>query len=323
MKAVFRELEATLVWPSERHIIVQVAATPETQSALEDAITKAMPVIEKHAGRRGRDQVVVDAIAVNADGSIVARVGLWSAPSEQSSVTKIIVLALALERGVIRSLEDVVLDRTVRQAVETSHNDTFNTLVERLGPQQVAEALRRLGYSAEVAHPRIGLGGGVTATVPAVARMFGAFGYSKHMGSVVPIRVISEARDAETEETFITASGDRAFSGRVAREVQSALEGVALRGTASKELAQLAAIHAICTKTGTSAYINLEGHLDGRGGSWIVASDSSTGLSLTVRVRWTSGEPFDVLAGDSAAVIARHFIVNTRGLKAHAIGREK
>jgi membrane peptidoglycan carboxypeptidase len=316
IKAVFRELEAAMAWRSDRHIVVRIAATSGTQAAMEDAIRRALPVIESRAGPRTNDEVVIDAIAVDADGAVLARSGLWSAPTEQSSITKVAVLALALEQGVISSLDDVVVDRTVRQAVETSHNLTFNALVARLGPERVAEALRRFVYSADTPHARIGLGGGVTATPAAVVTMFGAFSYSDHPGCVVTPRVIAEARDAETGELLIAPSPVRIFDERVAREVRSALEGVARRGTAARELASLTTTsHTLAVKTGTSAY-HSGGHLEGHGGSWIAVADSATHMTFVVRIRWQSGQPFDVEAADSAAIVARYFIINLRGINA-------
>ena len=315
LASIFRELTAAMLWPSARHLVVRVAATRGTQRALEEATAAALPEVERRAGPRAGDGVVFDALAADSGGAVLGRVGQWHAPSEQSSITKVPVLARALEDHVIGSLGQVVVDRRAADALITSHNETFVALTELMTPERAAETLRALGYGVNTAHGKVALGGGVTATLPTVLAMFGAFSYGPAPGAVVAPRVVAEVRDGETGERLYAPAPVRFVGEAVALEVRAALEGVARRGTAAREFGRLSAGAPVACKTGTSAYRDEDGRLRGRGGSWIAAADSQTGAVVVVCVRWQSGEPFDVNAGDSAALVARLFIQNIRGIQ--------
>lgn len=260
--------------------------------------------------RRPDDELEVDATVLAPDGAIAAEIGLASIPGGMASHLKPEFYALWVQAG--HSMDDPVpgFRFTATHALAFSNNDAAKAVVARLGLKRVAGHLRSQGYFVLGPYLPIALGAGVTGSPRVVAGNFYKFGYQQPGHRIVP-RWISRVVD-DSGAVLYEIESMPVFPPAVVLPVRSALERAARDGTGRKALRDLAS-QGIAMKTGTAGFFR-HGKWLGEGGSWCVAADRVTGLTIAVRVRWKSGRPFQLEGGSSAAFVVRHFIESARVL---------
>jgi membrane peptidoglycan carboxypeptidase len=297
-----------------RHLVADTAYDGRIQAAVEKAVAAITPELRRRLPGKwdAGDAIDTDAVIVERGGGIVARHGLVTIPGGMASNLKPELYGLALELGALGNLDERARGAGVPAwlALAQSRNRESVLLGVQTGLARYAGHLRSQGYFVTAPVPAIVLGAGVTGSPLLVAGNFIKFGYSNPGVRVEP-GLIVRLTDAASGAALYTLPRTGVFRSETATAVRNALERVSTMGTARHALAALASAAPIAAKTGTAGFFR-RGHWMGEGGSWCVAVDSATGLTIAVRVRWHSGHPFQLEGGQSAALIVRQIIADAR-----------
>ena len=301
---------------AERHLEAWSADDSRLQGMLASAASRTLDELRPRLqeGRYPDDAVLVDAIVLNRDGDVVAQIGLPTASGGMASQIKPENYALWLSQDPRRNMNQIVgaTRMTAAQGLSQSNNQVAMAVANQTGLDRLVEHLRSQGYHVIGPFEPIVLGAGVTGSPWLVAGNLYKFGYAQPGYRITP-SVLSRVADARTGAVLFEPERSAVFSPAVARQVRSAMEQVSLEGTAHKALHALAVASPIAAKTGTAGFYR-NGQWLGDGGSWCTAVDSATGMTVVVRIRWSSGHPFELEGGQSAAYIVSKFFVASRVL---------
>jgi membrane peptidoglycan carboxypeptidase len=307
---LWRTIQATVPDLPSRHLEARIAADPDVQTILKLAASDAVEEMRLRARRA--DRVVVDASVVDPEGGVVAEIGLATERGGMASHIKPEIYGLGVEIRTLASLELAVRrrGRPAWYALAHSTNEDALALAERIGLPRLITHLRSQGYTVTGPFTPVVLGAGVTGSPRLVAGNYAKFGYS-HPGRRVEPSYLVSISDAATGEKLFAPRTAAVFSPSTASSVRAALERTSTSGTAAAALRALASASPIATKTGTAGF-HRRGRWQGEGGSWCVSIDRQTGLTIAVRVRWSSGAPFELEGGRSAAFVVRNFLAAAR-----------
>lgn len=310
-RALIAELYHRVPDVGDRHLDVEVAVDPHAQQILDRSTQAALASFsgrlpwKNHAG----DPVMIDAVVVDPNsGAVLADRGLATIPGGQASQIKPEHYGLALETGVLPSLQTAFKGcrRPAEAALFHSDNACAIALAHLIGLGRVVGHLRSQGYSVLGAYDSVVIGAGVAGSVWLVAGNAVKYSYPRPGWRVEP-SWLARVTDAASGQVLFEPLRQRVFSTANAVQLRCALEKVSTQGTAARALRSLANRGPIATKTGTAGFFR-RGRWQGEGGSWTVAADRASGQVLAVRVRWSSGRPFELEGGQSAAhVVAAYF----------------
>jgi membrane peptidoglycan carboxypeptidase len=297
-----------------RYLEVWSAADPRLQEVLASAAFAALKQLRPRIpyARHPDDEVVVDAIVLDPDGGVAAQFGLPTVSGGMASHLKPEIYGVWLTLGPSRSMKSVVAGAgmTAEQGLYRSNNDVARAVARQSGLDHVVDHLRTQGYHVIGTFEPIVLGAGVTGSPWLVAGNLQKFGYA-HPGDRVTPSAVSRITDQNTGTVLFEPEISSVFAPAVAEQVRSAMERVSLDGTGRRALHSLAVIAPIAAKTGTAGFYR-RGTWQGEGGSWCLAIDRATGLTTVVRMRWSSGRPFELEGGQSAAIVVAKFVTSSR-----------
>ncbi len=258
-------------------LVITLTIDNDLQSASEDAVKRRL-------GNRafGRRPLQAALVALDRDGAVRALIGgtnysatkfnrATQAERQPGSTFKAFVYAAALERGLdtedVRYDEPVVIDGwrprnydeghrgpvTLRTAFAQSINTVAASVVEEVGPQNVAELARRFGVRTmpnrgEFVPPSIALGS-IEVTLLDLTQAFAVF---MREGQPVDAYLIERVANASGEELYRRPAPQArraVYAPELAHDMTSLLGAVVLRGTGTG--AQLEG-RDVAGKTGTS-----------------------------------------------------------------------
>lgn len=296
---------------ASRFINVEISANESALQALEESVSQARILVSKQLKGSELEDLAIDAVVLDGNGDELAQVGQARTRGDGCSIFKPWLYEQALERGLLRSIDaDVMPGLPARKALAFSVNDAALKLIQDIGPSDFKTRLEANGFSVVCSCSPIALGAGVDSSPLEVAAAYRQFGFSDVGFRVVETGFIRQIRDGKTGEVLFART--RVGIGRVdtAVAVRSALQDVSLYGTA-KQLRFLSLVAPIASKTGTSAFFR-DGRWQGNGGSWVIANDSRTGVTVVVRMRFRGNRPFRPEGGSSAVFVVRNFISRWR-----------
>jgi hypothetical protein len=292
-----------------RHILAQTAFQPELQQALAEAAASVSKSVSEKLRRDALpgDRILIDAEAVAQNGAIVAEIGMPAEPDGMASNIKSEDYGLAFDLGILHSVDDPVPGTRlpVWKAVARSDQNAAMALASRIGIPRLADFLRSQGYLVTGDYQGIAMGSGVTGSPRLMAGNFLKFSYSAPGYRIYP-EWAPRLVDGNTGQELYAAAPLRVFGEKAATLARRAFEFVSLSGTGAPALRTLALQAPIAAKTGTVGFYR------GHGGSLCVATDSATGLTAAVRVRWRSGHPLQIDGGHSAAFVITKFLADAR-----------